>query len=336
MPRLVLTSFLPPMAYGPRAAQHASPHRLIGVRMLFADAALSSAVVSAAAALAAFPSGALPGCTTADARADAVQKALATLATRASSSSPSIDLTSGSLVSDAASAAAINVCGAAAATLSQTDVSRVLSSAAAAYAATAAADFAALTAAAPNAVVTRAMELTALPLEAVAAAARVAAATAARLPAALASLASDANAVSSLIAGAFTTGPRFLRTAAVDFGSTAHCSIVCMRASRPCLNLNNPLTVGPAADWTNQLGAAGVATDAMAARLGLPALAGPAAARLSVRSSGVLTQCQVGGMADQAEGLQCRHAASASPCMIMHDNTHAHDAPACVDPSPNL
>ncbi|KAG2446823.1 hypothetical protein HYH02_008383 [Chlamydomonas schloesseri] len=234
------------------ALRLASPaSRLVGVRMLLADAALSSAVVIAAGALAAFPAGSLPACGTADARADAVQKALARLATRTSASSPSLDLTSTTLVSEAVAAAAMDACGGTVATLTQADVARVLSSAAAAYAATAGADFAALSATAPNAVggnavVSRAVELTALPLEAVSAAARIAAVTAARLPAALANLGADANAVSSLVS-----------------------------------------------DWTNQLGAAAVATDAMAARLGLPALASPAAARLSVRSSGVLTQCQV-------------------------------------------
>ena len=82
----------------------APPPRLVGVRMVFADAALSSLVVTSAAALAAFPLGTLPSCDTAESRVAAVHTALA--ARIASASGHAVDLSSTSLLSSVLTAAA--------------------------------------------------------------------------------------------------------------------------------------------------------------------------------------------------------------------------------------
>ncbi|EFJ49135.1 hypothetical protein VOLCADRAFT_89973 [Volvox carteri f. nagariensis] len=98
--------------------------RRTGVRMVFADAALSSLVITGAAALAAFPAGTLPSCTTEAALVNAVYGSLAAHINTSASLAISLDGTS--LLSDVVTAAAKDKCGASTATMSNKDVQALL------------------------------------------------------------------------------------------------------------------------------------------------------------------------------------------------------------------
>ena len=169
--------------------------------MLFADAALSSAVVSATAALAAMSSaGTLPKCAAADARAAAVYAAMGSLAS--TSSTTSFDLSAAGLVSKLVISAASRSCEATSATLASADVAALAQQADALHQAAVAS--LSLTTPLGAAAGGAAIDLASvMPLTALEAAARALYVVQAKGTAAVAAVASgNAQAVAQLVAGA--------------------------------------------------------------------------------------------------------------------------------------
>ncbi|EFJ49137.1 hypothetical protein VOLCADRAFT_89975 [Volvox carteri f. nagariensis] len=164
--------------------------RRTGVRMVFADAALSSLVITAVAALAAFPAGTLPSCTTEAALVNAVYGSLAARIT--TSASHAISLYDASLLSDVVTAAAKDECGASTATMSNKYVQALLTQGSLLY------QMAQTELSADESLTT---ELTAMPLEALAVTSRVLYVVQTKAAAALADLDVNAQAVQEVLAG---------------------------------------------------------------------------------------------------------------------------------------
>ncbi|GFR39931.1 hypothetical protein Agub_g7, partial [Astrephomene gubernaculifera] len=169
------------------ALKHADADvRLSGVRMLFTDASLSSLVVLATSALSALPAGRVPLCRTNATKVDAIYT---TLAQRAEESGH-VDLRAEGLFSSVVQDTAYNLCGAADADLTATEVSDLFAQAELLYNAA----VAELAIDGP-----RASAYAALPLYALSGAMRVAYVTQGRAPAALAAAANgDMTAVEQL------------------------------------------------------------------------------------------------------------------------------------------
>ncbi|KAG2493110.1 hypothetical protein HYH03_008773 [Edaphochlamys debaryana] len=187
------------------ALRSASPARrwLAGARMVMADAAVASFVLTASAALAAFPAGSAPGCTSPAAFAAAAFSGLASLASPAAP----LDLAAATTFSAGLTAAGA-ACGVTQATLSSAAVAPITAQADLLYA-TAVAGLAL-----PPA---RLTEATALPLAPLAAAARAVSVVGARAAAALGAVGGGGLGVAELVAD----WPSQLASAGVSLGAMA-------------------------------------------------------------------------------------------------------------------